>query len=264
MAAPITRRSMLGHAARAGLAAGAGAPALAAPDRAPQEATPPRKRLKVIVAGGHPGDPEYGCGGTILRYTDLGHQVALLYLNRGDWGFLDEPPKGDLADRVAEATRACEILQARPLFASQLNGRSIVDRQHAEEILGILAAEKPDVLITQWPVDGHADHRAIFALTYEAWLRTGKQAALYFYEVSDGEDTLLFAPTHHVDITSVEPRKRAACFAHASQSPERYYDLQSRVTAFRGLEGGHRHAEAYIRHARSGKDLLPDDLLEGR
>ena len=30
------------------------------------------RKLKVIVTGGHPGDPEYGCGGTIARYTDLG------------------------------------------------------------------------------------------------------------------------------------------------------------------------------------------------
>ena len=37
--------------------------------------------LKIVVTGGHPGDPECGCAGTIARYTDLGHQVSLLYLN---------------------------------------------------------------------------------------------------------------------------------------------------------------------------------------
>src|ERR1700686_4613165 len=40
--------------------------------------------LKIIVAGGHPGDPECGCAGTISRYTELGHEVVLLYLNRGE------------------------------------------------------------------------------------------------------------------------------------------------------------------------------------
>jgi hypothetical protein len=25
------------------------------------------RKLKVIAAGGHPGDPEYGCGGTVAR-----------------------------------------------------------------------------------------------------------------------------------------------------------------------------------------------------
>lgn len=48
-------------------------------------AQPAAPRLKVIVAGGHPGDPEYGCEGTVARLTGLGHQVVLLYLKNGAW-----------------------------------------------------------------------------------------------------------------------------------------------------------------------------------
>ena len=40
--------------------------------------------LKIVVAGGHPGDPECGCAGTVARLTDLGYAVTLLYLNRGE------------------------------------------------------------------------------------------------------------------------------------------------------------------------------------
>ena len=40
-------------------------------------------RLKVMVTGGHPGDPECGCGGTIARHSDAGHDVLLMYLNTG-------------------------------------------------------------------------------------------------------------------------------------------------------------------------------------
>ena len=36
--------------------------------------------LKIVIAGGHPGDPECGCGGTVARYTALGAEVVLLYL----------------------------------------------------------------------------------------------------------------------------------------------------------------------------------------
>jgi N-acetylglucosamine malate deacetylase 1 len=68
---------------------------------------------------------------------------------------------------------------------------------------------------------------------------------------------LMFLPTHFVDITATESRKRAACFAHASQSPDKFYALQSQVTRFRGLESGHLHAEAYIRHTQSPDHQLP-------
>ncbi len=217
---------------------------------------PSAARLKIIVCGGHPGDPEYGCGGTIARYTDLGHDVALLYLNNGQLPSGSGPPPNGF--RAAEAARACEILRARPLYAGQINSRAIVDRAHFDGFRKILEVERPDVVLTHWPLDNHADHRAISTLAYDAWLELGKRFALYYYEVSDGEDTVHFSPTHYVDITTTEPRKRQACYAHASQTPDRYYALQSQVTRMRGFESGHRQAEGFVRHVQSpDRGLMP-------
>jgi N-acetylglucosamine malate deacetylase 1 len=214
-------------------------------------------RLKVIVTGGHPGDPEYGCGGMVAKYTDLGHQVSLLYLNRGEKACPGTPTDAGSTVRVAEAKRACEILKAQPVFAGQCDGHAILDGTHYDEFHKIVAAIAPDVVFTHWPIDGHRDHRAISMLAYDCWLRMGKTFAFYYYEVSDGEDTLMFSPTHYVDITATEARKRAACYAHASQSPDKFYTLQSQVTRFRGVESGHAQAEGYIRHTHSPEILLP-------
>jgi N-acetylglucosamine malate deacetylase 1 len=210
------------------------------------------RRLKIVVTGGHPGDPEYGCGGTIARYTELGHEVILLYLNRGEW-----PPNDEGAARIAEAKKACAILGASPLYAGQVNSQAVVDAAHYDAFRKIIEAQNPDALFTHWPIDNHADHRAISMLAYDAWLKLKKKFAFYYYEVSSGEDTLQFAPTHYVDITKTEPRKRQACYAHASQSPDRYYALQDQVTRLRGIESGHRHAEAFIRHVQSPDFVLP-------
>jgi hypothetical protein len=45
--------------------------------------------------------------------------------------------------------------------------------------------------------------------------------------------------------------KRLACYAHASQAPDRFYALQETVTRMRGIESGHKQAEAYVRHIQS-------------
>jgi LmbE family N-acetylglucosaminyl deacetylase len=242
---PFNRRNMLGRLGSWGSALTLRVP----PDEGPPAL--PRK-LKVIITGGHPGDPEYGCGGTIARYTDLGHEVVLIYLNDG-------VPAGKPQDqvRVVEAGKACDILKARPLFAGQVDGDAVVDRAHYEAFRKILEIERPAVVFTHWPIDNHADHRAMGMLVYEAWLRLKKSFALYYYEVSNGEDTVQFAPTHYVDITATEPRKRQSCFAHASQSPERFYALQEQVTRLRGIERGCRHAEGFIRHIQSPDFTLP-------
>lgn len=239
---PISRRTMIGRA-------GAVAAGVRASAEAPKEGEPARK-LKVVVTGGHPGDPEYGCGGA--RYTDLGRDAVLLYLNRGEW-----PPGAGGESRMAEAAKACEILKARPLYAGHPNSRAVVDADHYESFLKILEAEKPDVVFTHWPIDNHADHRAISMLVYNAWLKMKKSFALYYYEVSNGEDTVQFAPTHHVDVSSTEPRKRQACYAHASQTPDRYYALQEHVMRMRGIESGHSVAESFIRHVQSPDFGLP-------
>jgi LmbE family N-acetylglucosaminyl deacetylase len=248
----LSRRELLNRTSLLGspFIVGAAASLTAAPqaDR-PSDAA---RKPKVIVTGGHPGDPEYGCGGTIARYSDLGHEVVLLYLNKGEW-----PPRDPGVSRVAEAEKACQILGARPLYAGQFNSQAVVDRAHYDSFLKILEAERPDAVFTHWPIDNHADHRAISMLVYDAWLKMKKRFALYYYEVSNGEDTVQFSPTHYVSITETEPRKRLACYAHASQTPDKYYSLQEQVTRMRGIESGHRQAEGYVRHVQSPEFALP-------
>ena len=213
------------------------------------------RKLKVLVSGGHPGDPECGCGGTIDRYTDLGHDVVLLYLNRGE-GFCDEPKGADCgAVRTTEAEKACEILKAHPAFAGQYDGGPVVDNAHYDALRKQYDAVNPDVVFAQWPIDHHRDHRALSTLVLDAWLKSKQKAVLYYYEVA--EDTMMFSPAQFVDITSVEPRKRAACYAHASQDPDRWYPLQEQIARFRGAESGCSQSEGFIRHWLSSGNLLP-------
>jgi len=213
------------------------------------------KRLRIVVTGGHPGDPECGCGGTIARYVDAGHEAIVLYLNRGE-GYCG---RNDLKEcgkiRTAEAEKACEILKARPVFASQYDGRAIVDPAHYEEFAGLLLNQKPDVVFTHWPMDAHRDHRAIAALVLDAWLNSKKSFVLYYYEVA--EDTLLFSATDFVDTTEVASRHHAACYAHASQQPDKWFPLQKQITCYHGLQNGCGQAEAFFRVSQAGKNVLP-------
>jgi LmbE family N-acetylglucosaminyl deacetylase len=215
----------------------------------------PAELLKIVVAGGHPGDPECGCAGTIARYTDLGHKVVLLYLNRGE-GFCGGASLDHCAQiRTAEAQNACRTLKARPVFADQYDGRAIVDAPHFEAFARILTAEDPDVVFTQWPIDSHRDHRAVSSLTLDAWLKGGKKFALYYYEVA--EDTMMFSPADYVDISSVEARRRAACYAHVSQQPGKWYPKQVEITRARGAKAGFSQAEAFLRHPEGKPSPLP-------
>jgi len=251
---PLTRRDMLGQVGLIGAASALGFSEVRVAGAESPTGTATNPKLKVMVTGGHPGDPEYGCGGTIALFSDAGHEVVILYLNKGEGGASGPGPG---LDRVAEAAKACQILGARPLFAGQIDAKSIIDNDHYEKFHRLIEAEQPNVVLTQWPIDNHRDHRAVSLLTYDAWLRMGRKFSLYYYEVSDGEDTVQFAPSHYVDITAVQERKRAACYAHASQAPDKFYALQELVTRMRGIESGRKQAEGYIHHVQSPAIPLP-------
>jgi hypothetical protein len=59
---PLSRRDLLGRAGGLASTMAMGLPLeAAAVPPFPGEAQQRRRKLKVIVTGGHPGDPEYGC-----------------------------------------------------------------------------------------------------------------------------------------------------------------------------------------------------------
>src|SRR6185503_5996822 len=105
-------------------------------------------------------------------------------------------------------------LKARPIFAGQVDGSTELNASRYDAFATLLLGEKPDVVITHWPVDTHRDHRAASLLSYDAWLKAGRCSfALYYLEVMTGSQSQCFRPTHYVDITQTEQRKRDACFA---------------------------------------------------
>lgn len=215
------------------------------------------RELKIVVAGAHPDDPESSAGGTMARYADLGHEVVALYLTRGEAGIPGKSHQEAARIRTAEAEKACAILKARPVFAGQIDGSSEVTKATYGEFGKLLAAEKPDLVFAPWPVDTHRDHRATSLLVYDAWLRMNQSFELYYTEVESGMQTQTFRPTRLVDITTTEARKRAACYAHASQNPDDFYSLHVLMNRFRGSELGVKYAEAFVRHAQDGRERLP-------
>jgi LmbE family N-acetylglucosaminyl deacetylase len=219
-------------------------------------ARPPVK-LKVLVAGGHPDDPESGCGGTIARYADAGHEVIALYLTRGEAGIAGKTHEEAARIRTAEAERASSILGAKTRFGGQIDGDTHVDKAAYAVMRELFERERPDVVFTHWPVDTHPDHRAVSLLVYDAWMRTGSTAALGYFEVLSGDQTQLFHPTDYMDISPVANRKRDAVMAHTSQHPEEWYPRHERMSRFRGMEHGCENAEAFVRHDRGPALPLP-------
>jgi LmbE family N-acetylglucosaminyl deacetylase len=234
----LTRRGFVKQSA---LAAAAGALPLAA---APRRSNP--APLKIVCVGGHPDDPESGCGGTLARYAALGHAVSIVYLTRGERGIVGKSLDEAARIRSGECETACRILGAKPVFFGQIDGATELTHTHVDAMTRLLDAEHPDIVFTHWPVDTHMDHQVASMLAIRAWMNL-RTVRLYFFEVNLGSQTEGFFPNTYVDISPVLEQKKAALFAHVSQDGQGIWREHHEIMAqWRGREIGVPAAEAFV------------------
>lgn len=240
-----------------------GASLLGAPvfSRSPEFSPSPVEKsdpLKILVCGAHPDDPETGCGGSIGKFVSRGHQVSALYLTRGEAGIKGKNYDEAAEIRSAEAIEACRVMGAKALFASQIDGNTVINKQAYEEIARIIQKEAPDVVFTHWPIDTHPDHRICSNLVYNTWNRFRADEflafELYYYEVLTGEQTQNFHPTHFMDITGTAELKKEASMKHVSQNPGHWYSHHQKMDEFRGFQykPGCKYAESFIHQGFTG------------
>ena len=217
---------------------------------------PTDKKLTIVCVGAHPGDPEFGCGGTMAKFSEAGHHVIFLYLTKGEAYDPKKSFEEAAAIRTKEAEVSCGILRAEPKYAGQIDGHTLLNHEKTDEMEKILTDLKPDIVFTQWPVDTHQDHQVTGLLILNAWEKSGKPYELYFYEVNAGSETMSFVPTDYVDISAWRERKKSALMAHISQDPVGVYAKWFKpMEDFRGLECGATAAEAFI-HFRKDAGII--------
>ena len=217
-----------------------------------QQSEDEKKKLKVMVFGAHPDDPETGCGGVISKFSSYGHEVHAVYLTRGEAGIEGKSHEDAAKIRMIEANNACAILKVKPIFLDQIDGATEVNNERYDKVSILISEIKPDIILTHWPIDSHRDHQVCSLLVYDAWFRLGRKSELYYYEVMSGQQSQTFFATEFVDISDVIQQKHDACFAHISQKIKENYHLDhGKMEIFRGLEAGFKYAEAFTKHSQS-------------
>jgi LmbE family N-acetylglucosaminyl deacetylase len=216
------------------------------------------EKKKIVCVGGHPDDPESGCGGTLAKLVNVGHDATIIYLTTGEAGIEGKTHDEAASIRKQEAINACKIINAKPVFAGQVDGDTIVNNDWVNKMKELINMEQPDIVFAHWPLDSHKDHQVASFLTIQSWMRTQHAWHLYFFEVCAGEQTMGFHPTDYIDITDTQEQKRKAVYCHTSQNPAGIYECgHSSMENFRGRELGVKAAEAFVRlNGRSQGELI--------
>jgi LmbE family N-acetylglucosaminyl deacetylase len=196
--------------------------------------------MRILAIGSHPDDIEFGCGGTLIKYTQGGHDLFLLVVTTGDGG-------GNPVLRRREQEAAAAILGAKEVFWGEYRDTEVpVNQGLIQKIEDVVRSVSPDFIFVHHREDTHQDHRHLAACTISATRYTRN---VLFYE---GPTTHDFTPSVFVDIEAVLEEKVRALQAHASQVLKTnieglsIVDLVRASAHFRGIQGRVRCAEGFV------------------
>jgi LmbE family N-acetylglucosaminyl deacetylase len=129
---------------------------------------------RALAIGAHPDDIEFGCGGTLAKWSRAGCVVHLLVLTDGSKGSWDA--RADLADLVttrrSEQRDAAAALGAVEVhFLGEVDGELVAAEAQRAEVCRIIRQVRPDTVLGHDPWKRyrlHPDHREAGWLTVES------------------------------------------------------------------------------------------------
>ncbi len=196
--------------------------------------------MNILAIGAHPDDIEFGCGGTLIKYSQKGHNVFLMILTLGEMG-------GDGGVRKGEQLASSKILGAKEVYFGKYKDTKLpLDQGLIDSIEKILKIVKPDFIFVNYFDDTHQDHRHLAQATISA---TRYIRNVLLYEVPTTQN---FSPNVFVNIEDALKEKLAALQAHNSQVLKTNIEdlpiteIAKSSANFRGIQGRVKYAEGFI------------------
>jgi LmbE family N-acetylglucosaminyl deacetylase len=188
---------------------------------------PARHPRRILAIGAHPDDLELGCGGTLAKLADSGHEIQALVITNGERG-------GDREKRSGEAENGGRFIGATGVEVLDFTDTRLPEWEYeiGDAIEQVMSRVDPDLVLTHSANDQHQDHLAV----HRATLRAARQhSAVLCYESPSVTDA--FRPTVFVDIEDYVEVKSAAVEAHRDQRAKPYMTPE-RVRALATYRGG--------------------------
>jgi LmbE family N-acetylglucosaminyl deacetylase len=204
----------------------------------PASAAPLSDVQRVLAVLAHPDDVDFGCAGTVSRWTADGIEVAYLVVTRGDAGGFDDTPRADMPGiREREQRAAAEVLGVRQVdfLDGYADGTVTPTPALRRDIAAAIRRFRPDRVVTTSPLrrweriagPSHPDHLAVGEAATCAIYPDARNRFAFPDLAGAGLEPWVVRevwyfggpnPDHPVDITDQFSLKVAALKAHATQT----------------------------------------------
>ncbi len=157
--------------------------------------------VDLLVVGAHPDDQELSTGGTMLKHRDLGWSIGILDLTRGELGTRGTPEL-----RRKEALDAARFVGAEWRVGLDLtDGFLRSDEEAIKEIIRVIRAAKPKIILANAVMDRHIDHGKGSKVLEEAGFLSGLKAIKTLQDRIEQEPHRPRAIYHYIQDYHIEP-----------------------------------------------------------
>lgn len=179
---------------------------------------------RVLVIAAHPDDEILGCGGTMARLVEEGHEVRIVILGEGITSRYQERAEADqsllvnLHDHARRAALEVGVQQVEVLNLPDNRFDTVALLDVVKRVETLIEEYNPDVIFTHHESDLNVDHRVTFraVLTATRPIEGHPVRDLYSFEIPSSTEwsfhahSPAFQPNVFFDIsTTLERKKRA-------------------------------------------------------
>lgn len=209
--------------------------------------------MNVTVLAPHPDDEVLGCGGTISRLTEDGHNVSVVFFSGHNITHYDaDSDQWITVDNVADGEIACDILGVQEVYSFDYEMATFNSVPHFEMNKQITELGlEPDLILTPTSHDANWDHEIVHRVALVMGRPKEQQISILCYEILSstewgGEG---FNPNFFVEVSSVLDTKLEAMSVYEDEIREfphpRSIESIKTTAKRRGSEAGYEAAEAF-------------------
>lgn len=177
--------------------------------------------MNILVIAAHPDDEVLGCGGTIARYTQEGHNVSVIILSQGiasrykNKELVDSVEFDTLQTQSRKALKLLEIENIRYFDFPDNRFDTIPLLDIIKPIEEVIQHFSPEIIFTHYGGDLNIDHAVTYraALTAARPIRDCSVKKFYSFEIPSstewafGKFNSNCQPSYFVDIKSTIEKK---------------------------------------------------------
>ncbi len=216
---------------------------------------------RIMVFAGHPDDEIVSCGGTLLKYLEMGSEICVVVATSGLGGYAKKEQEDTIStERENELKKLSEILRCKFI---ELEYTSLeINRSKISHITNLIRDYKPHLILIPHHTDFHRVHRNLSFISREAiyhcctgkaygghersWMPNG----VYYYESPSCKFQYIESSVFIiVDIEEYwEKKKEIFNQVYISQKEvfSRVLDWAEDTAILRGNEINSKYGEAYI------------------